>query len=255
MDTSKFFMEKHHGTDRMIPILDDGTQVSAFNLIILMSGTILAELLSIWAGVIGDSNSSMLFMAVTSVLQAVGPIVIVYFFYRKFGHQEFKSLFHKITLRDLSFGLMMTILGGIYALVMALFVLKGSTVPNSSAQGITHGVDGLIMVGVSAFNDIFLLFTEELTAIIPFIASAALANKYFKFNRNHSIWFGLLISILVFGTMHFYTDSWHIAQMYLIVGMSRIFDTGMYIRTKNILISFIFHWIFDTAIILMYVLR
>lgn len=251
MEASKFFLERHCEDDRKIPILDDDTPISIFDLFMLIIGSIVAQLLAIWSGAI--ENSSLLFMALTAILQSVGPITIFYFIYRYFGHQKFSTLFHKITLPDLSFGILMTVLGSLYAIIMSS-VLSDVSVANKAGAGLSHGMLGLVDVIVSAANDLFLLFTEELMAIIPFIAVATLAYKYFKVSRSNSILLGLVFSILIFGTMHFYTDSWHLAQMYIIVGASRIFDTGMYIRTKNILISFMFHWIFDFVIMLIILL-
>ncbi|WP_082620580.1 CPBP family glutamic-type intramembrane protease [Lentilactobacillus senioris] len=46
--------------------------------------------------------------------------------------------------------------------------------------------------------------------------------------------------------MHFSTYDWHWAQMIILIGGSRIFYNGVYIRTKNLWVSYLCHFLWDT---------
>ncbi|MGO2299538.1 type II CAAX prenyl endopeptidase Rce1 family protein [Paucilactobacillus nenjiangensis] len=52
----------------------------------------------------------------------------------------------------------------------------------------------------------------------------------------------MLISILLFGAIHY---NGNLAQMFLLIGPARFFLTGAFIRSKNILIPFTMHYLFD----------
>lgn len=96
----------------------------------------------------------------------------------------------------------------------------------------------LINYGTDSVN----LMNEELFSVFVFIGFAVVLQKQFKLSRSASIYGGLLISILLFGAIHY---NGNLAQMFLLIGPARFFLTGAFIRSKNILIPFTMHYLFD----------
>ncbi|MCM0582806.1 CPBP family intramembrane metalloprotease [Weissella diestrammenae] len=127
--------------------------------------------------------------------------------------------------------------------VMTFFHLP---MANNLAVEQSVGNHSIIIEGI---NNFFGLFSEELFAIPVFIGFTALFFQTYKMNRDLSIYLGLLFSMILFGLAHFEAYSWHIWQMMLMIGALRFFITGLYIRTKNILIPFSLHYIYDMLLI------
>ena len=64
-------------------------------------------------------------------------------------------------------------------------------------------------------------------------------------NRGLSISLGLIITLAIFGFAHYRAYSGRILQILLIQGLGSIFDLYAYMKTKNVVVSYIIHVIID----------
>jgi hypothetical protein len=94
------------------------------------------------------------------------------------------------------------------------------------------------------------LFGEELLNIIPFIMLLTLFVSTFKMPRRLSIVIAAVLSCLLFGLYHFQAYDWHLAQMFIIIGLGRLIVLALYIKTKNIWLTFFTHLAIDGTIVL-----
>ena len=60
-----------------------------------------------------------------------------------------------------------------------------------------------------------------------------------------SIWIGVVGSLFVFGIVHFSAYGGNILQILLIQGLGSIFDLYVYLKTKNVVNSYILHVFID----------
>lgn len=95
-------------------------------------------------------------------------------------------------------------------------------------------------------RDLFQLFGEEFLAILPFLALMQLF--YRKCSRKFSLFLALLFSSIFFGLLHLPTYNWNLVQAMLLISTVRIFISLPYIITRNIWVSFLVHYIYDTII-------
>lgn len=87
------------------------------------------------------------------------------------------------------------------------------------------------------------IFGEELMKIIPFLIFLTVFYKITK-NRKTSIIISTIIVLLMFGIMHIPVyDNLFIAI--ISIGMGSIFTMYAYLKTKNIFVSFLVHFLID----------
>ncbi len=90
----------------------------------------------------------------------------------------------------------------------------------------------------------FQLFGEELLKIVPFLFTLFLVYNFTK-NRKLAIIIGLFVAMVIFGLLHYPAYN-NIVSVLLVQGFAAtIFMMYAYIKTKNILVSFIIHLLTD----------
>jgi len=74
-------------------------------------------------------------------------------------------------------------------------------------------------------------------------------------NRNMSIFIGLIASMIIFGLAHYDAYDGKILQILLVQGFGSIFEYYAYLKTKNILVSYLIHLIQDLIPVVMILLH
>ncbi|MCY9806277.1 CPBP family intramembrane metalloprotease [Lentilactobacillus senioris] len=256
MNNDRFFLERKNDT-RTFPIFDDETPLAKRNLwwLIVLPPLIFAIVVIpqiLWPD-IDTSTKGVVEETLIVLWQDVMPLILFILMLHELAGRSLRSFFKKLTWHDIGDGAVALVLGNLYAIITSLTLTAISK--NLVAANITTGsfkagmpkselTTNLIR---EVLTDIPSLLCEELLAIIPMLAAATLAYRYYGQSRKNSIWIGLLVSIFVFGLAHFSAYDWHLAQMFIVIGMSRLFDTGVYIRTKNLWVSYISHYLWDTV--------
>ncbi|WP_172188235.1 CPBP family intramembrane glutamic endopeptidase [Lentilactobacillus kribbianus] len=247
----KSFLERKND-NRVFPILDDTQPLSQGRLWLIAILTPLLFFVGIVPQLIDFDKDNMLLALPLQFVQTFAPLILLALMLRYLAKNTLKTFFHKITLKDFFAGIIALTLATIYSSVAENIVTMFSTVAdNGGAKAFTENVSPLQMIVVfviTTISDAFSLLSEELLAIILMLVFATLANKYWHVSRGGALWIGTIVSIIVFGFMHFSAYDWHIAQMFIIIGMSRLFYNGVYIRTKNLWVSYLCHFAWDTVI-------
>lgn len=123
----------------------------------------------------------------------------------------------------------------IIASLILKFVLKLELVGNSVLE-LDMGLSFWITV-------IFQLFGEELYKILIFLVVLSLMYKLTK-KRKLSIVVGTCVSLLLFGLIH-YTTYYNIIHVLVLQGIASYFCMYNYLKTKNILTSYLEHLLLD----------
>ncbi|TYC49620.1 CPBP family intramembrane metalloprotease [Weissella muntiaci] len=192
--------------------------------------------------IFGKSELSLVFILIISTLI---PLAIMLYSFYYFSNKNLRQYFQGNPFKEWKAFVAFFLMNAAYGILSSQFVsLFARTVEN---KGISNGMN-LHMYLISVIEDVFSLATEELYAIPLFFAFAVILSKYFKWSRNVIIYVALLISAVLFGLAHFETYSWNLTQMIFVVGLSRFFITGAYIRTKNMWVAYAIHFMTDFII-------
>ena len=121
-------------------------------------------------------------------------------------------------------------------------LISFSGTPTASNAALESSMD--IIFWINVFIQIM---GEELFKLSLFLLLMFLIYKLAK-NRKMSIVLSVLITLLVFGLMHHtaYADSW--LQIIFVIGLGSVFYLYAYLKTKNILTSYIVHLLIDLIV-------
>lgn len=176
-----------------------------------------------------------------SIISCIIPIATVLYFLK----WDYHAIFQKPSLKEV--GLAVALFAGyiIYAAVMSsvlgfVGITSSGTVSESSVS---------VMMIISS---IFSLMGEEFLKFIPFIFFMRIVYKYSD-NRKLSVIMSMLLVMLFFAALHAYDFKMLIFAIF-IQGFGSIFEFYGYIKTKNILISYITHLCTDVFIFSMVLL-
>lgn len=171
-------------------------------------------------------------------------IILFFLSYKLCTLQSPFKLFKVPNWPDLKAGALLLALQIIYSTIVSniLTNLKLTTINSAGLQyeKAPHTLKIFSFIAIENFSS---LMIEELISIFLFLIINALLRRHTK--RSTAIGLSLVISSIIFSLLHFSAYSWHLSQMLLIIGAERLFMTGVYIRTKNIWISFINHYVVD----------
>ena len=172
----------------------------------------------------------------------VGIILIPLLYYLKW---DYKALFQKPTFREVLLAIALFVGYIIYSLIMGsvLDYFAMTATPTISETSITFR--SLIPLP-------FLMMGEELVKLIPFIFFLRLFYKYSN-NRKLSIILSMIIVMVFFGFLHA-MDVKSILSVLLLQGAGSIFEFYGYIKTKNILISYITHLCTDAFLFILIIM-
>lgn len=191
---------------------------------------------------ISKSSWFVLFAAViigffSIIIPYIGPVVmcsvlllpVLYYL-----NWDYKRIFQKPSLNDLGWAVLMAILYLIYAIIMEYVIIFFGI---NSAE--TYVNEPFIY---SLYALIFQLMGEEVFKLILFVFFLCVVYKYTN-NRKISIIISLFITLFIFGEIHGTNDSFLLAV--IIQGLGSVVHMFLYIKTKNLAVSYISHLLTD----------
>lgn len=144
--------------------------------------------------------------------------------------------FKKIRKNDIKLIIACVILPYIYSMVMLAIIEVFKLAPQAQVEGGSLTVISIVCILVQ-------LMGEELFKIILLVI-VMYAVYHFSKNRKLSIGISVISTMIVFGAVH--TGAYGtLMQVLLIQGLGSIFDLYAYIKTKNVLVSYTAHVLFD----------
>ena len=145
---------------------------------------------------------------------------------------DYKAIFQKPKSKEIALAIALFVGYIIYSFALG-------SVLDYFAITATPTVDENTITIMSLFPLLFSLMGEELIKFIPFIFFLRLFYKYSN-NRKLSIIVSMILVMVFFGFLHA-MDAKSIVSVLLLQGAGSIFEFYGYIKTKNILISYITH--------------
>ena len=161
-------------------------------------------------------------------------LIIPVLYYLKW---DYKAIFQKPALKDVALAIGLFIAYILYAYIMAVILSNFGIVGDSEGSAITF---------MSIPPLIFALMGEEFVKFIPFMFFLRTSFKYTD-NRRLSVIVSMIIVMVLFACIHAYDFKMLIFALF-IQGFGSIFEFIGYIKTKNILISYITHLCTDVFI-------
>ncbi|MDL2253874.1 CPBP family intramembrane metalloprotease [Ruminococcaceae bacterium OttesenSCG-928-I18] len=185
-----------------------------------------------------DAASKSIAVFVMLALSALGLILVT--------RKHWVCIFRKFHARNIKTVLLCLVASYVLSFVAAkLVALVAPTSANPQAVASHSGVPAFLF---SLFQDLFQLMGEEFLAILPFLAILQLGYTVFKWSRKTSIVVATIASCVLFGLLHLPTYNWNWMQCIFAIGLARLPFTLGYIATKNIFVSFLIHYLFDSLI-------
>ena len=173
---------------------------------------------------------------IVSAIIALGfPILaFIYIFKGNFG-----LVIKKIKKRDIKLIFVILVLSYIYSLAIPLILqyVSGATFNENSVLTQLNNIIFWIIFPIQ-------MFTEELVKFFAFLVVLYVTYKFSK-NRKLSIVIATFAAAMIFGFVHMTTYG-NLLQVILLQGFGSIFDIYAYLKTKNIVVPYIIHLLFDS---------
>ena len=213
------------------PIYKKNPHVSKLGWFVLFFASIFGFLIQGFSG--SELLDGIMFMAIIL-------IPLLYFL-----NWDYKAIFQKPKSKEIALAIALFVGYIIYAGLMsnALDYFSMNSTPTIEENAIT---------AMSLIPLVFSLMGEELIKFIPFIFFLRLFYKYSN-NRKLSIIASMILVMVFFGFLHV-MDVESIVGSLLLQGAGSIFEFYGYIKTKNILISYITHLCTDVFIFIIIIL-
>lgn len=155
---------------------------------------------------------------------------------------DYKAIFRKPTMNDMKWAVAMALLYIIYATIIGTLFDNWGIAGNEVALESS----GIIM---ELAEYIFFLMGEEFIKIISFILVLTVTYKL-SHNRKASIVVAAFIALMIFGLEHV-VDFRLIYVGLFIQGLGSVVHLFLYVKTKNVFVSYISHILTDVLISLM----
>ena len=155
-----------------------------------------------------------------------------------FLNWDFNALFRKPSLKYIGLAILVVFVYVFYSTIMGyIFQFMG-------LDGFSESYPA-----INLFNDfvtlLFSMMGEELIKIILLLIFLTLLFKFSK-NRKLSIIFSMFFTLVIFGLLHVFSSSVIVAVV--IQGFGSVFHLLLYIKTKNVFVSYISHFLTDFSI-------
>lgn len=178
------------------------------------------------------SISSHLHFTVLSCIVLIVPVLY-------FLKWDYKAIFQKPKPKDVALAVALFIGYIIYAAAMSTLLENFGIVSGGLAEKSSVTI-------MSIITSVFSIMSEEFVKFIPFIFLLRICFK-FSDNRKLSVILSVILVMIFFASLHAYNFKMFIFALF-IQGLGSIFEYIGYIKTKNILISYITHLCTDLFI-------
>ncbi len=186
------------------------------------------------AGLIGYifTISSKIHFAILGCIVLIVPVLY-------FLKWDYKAIFRMPSLRDILLAAALFVGYMLYAFVMDMILAQFGIV----SSGIVEENSITVM---SLIPPIFSIMGEEFVKFIPFMFFLRVFFKYSN-NRKLSVIASVALVMIMFASMHAYNPVMFIFALF-IQGLGSIFEFFAYVKTKNIVVSYLTHLFTDEFI-------
>lgn len=131
--------------------------------------------------------------------------------------------------------------------LLAVFILKMLQAPiitNQAVAGNAHA--GVIMQLFAMLPQVGI---EEMVTLSLLLIFSTLSSRWWHLKQPLALGIGLMLSTLVFVLLHFQAYQWHLAQMFIVIGGSRLILSGLFLKTRSVGDVFVIHYLYDALLI------
>ena len=212
--------------NRDFPFYNENPRMSKIGWLVLLISVVLSYCTYHYISFPNEILSSIVFLLIMLV-----PLLY-------FSNWDYSLFFKKPTGDELILAVLMFLAFFAYSLVMTNF-LASTGIPNmdGSSEGIVN------IVGL-----IFSMMAEELVKFIPLMFFLRVLFKYTS-NRKLSIILSSAVTLVFFGLIHL-EPGVSIISVLLIQGLGSIFHLYAYLKTKNLITSYIAHLMTDAIVLI-----
>lgn len=221
---SEYFKFEDKNND--FPFYNGNPPISKIDWAILLTGVLVFIGILFYPYDIDHRIVSVLFCLVVLI-----PIVYV-------SRNNLSLFFKKPKRKDIVLILMCVILYYMYGIIVASILIQSGVQTYANAI-ITFDMDLIFWI-----TTLIQLLGEELFKISLFILTL-FAVYHFTHKRKLAIVCGVILSLLVFGLLHYNAYNGALLQIILIISIGGIFYTYAYLKTKNVVVTYIIHIIID----------
>ena len=126
------------------------------------------------------------------------------------------------------------------------------SVSGNAAAGLTMKTPHVWLIFLyQRFSSAIQILGEEFLAIMPLLAVTQLANSC---HMPHPLLWGNIVSALIFALLHLSTYDYNLGYVILGLAFTRLVLNWAFIKTHNIWVSFLVHFLFDTLAFLILLL-
>lgn len=211
--------------NRDFPFYNEKPKLSKIDWAILLIGV------SIFIGIIIiPNNINRNIIPLILGLSTLLPILYV-------SRGNWNLFFRMPKLKDIPLIILCTLLYYSYSLTM-IFILHGAGV-GTNGNAVTTNINIFLCLGL-----IIQILGEELFKVILMLIVMFLVYNFTN-KRKISMICGLVISLLIFGLIHYNSYNGALAQIIFVIGFGSIFYTYAYLKTKNVIVAYISHILID----------
>ncbi|MCF6515445.1 CPBP family intramembrane metalloprotease [Lactobacillus sp. S2-2] len=166
----------------------------------------------------------------------------------QFDISTIKNLFFKMKKKSFKYILLTVLFAFIFSTVFTLLgKLLGQTISANTVITKLEDVDFIRKI-IALLKMIISLSGEEIIVAAAFFP--ILKYSSFKFNKKASYFIAIVVSCLFFGLLHFRAYNWNLYQMFIVIGLNRIWFEYAWIKTNSIFGGIIAHIMYDFILML-----
>ncbi|MCQ2963949.1 MAG: hypothetical protein MJ203_00040 [archaeon] len=157
-------------------------------------------------------------------------------------------IFKKLTKKDIPLIFKLTILSMISVFLLCVITSWINFPPDESLNAVSFGLS--VEYLLQTVKLAFCLVDEELFKFFVFILSLAVFYKLSN-NRKMGVVFAAFVTMILFGAWHFtgYGGSLKIIECIIFRGFGSICEVYSYVKTKNVLVSYFIHLLYDISLL------
>ncbi|MBR3141474.1 MAG: hypothetical protein IKF11_11555 [Methanobrevibacter sp.] len=182
-------------------------------------------------------------LLISGVIFCFGLLIPILYF----SKWDYTLLFHKPTMDEIMLGVLMFVGYIIYVIVVSI-LLEPTGLFSSGTPPYPEVIDLKSIISL-----LFSLMGEELLKFIPLMFFLRVFFKYTG-NKKISIIISSILVMIGFGLLHYDFES-PIVAFLLMQGFGTVFEIIGYVKTKNILISYLSHVLTDVFLLVISVLE
>lgn len=154
---------------------------------------------------------------------------------------DYSLFFKKLRKKDIPTIILCVIASFVYTIIILSILVGVFGMPVSGNSVLSQFSSPSVFLIIGSFMQ---LLGEEFFKIFMLLIIMHVVYKLTN-NRGTAIALGITLTLLIFGLAHYRAYSGRILQILLIQGLGSIFDLYAYMKTKNVVVSYIIHIIID----------